>query len=307
MSKAKEVNYLQRFAVKPDAKVRLKSIDAAFSDIYKSNDEVQALQKRNNKRLNELQELLYAEQKRSLLICFQAMDAGGKDGVIQHVIGAMNPQGCKVFSFKKPTSTELSHDFMWRAYRDLPGKGEVTVFNRSHYEDVLVVKVHDLIPKQVLAKRYDEINAIEQHLSQNNTHILKFYLHIDKDEQLKRFKDRLDDPSKHWKISGSDYQEREYWDDYMKAFEAMLSKCSTKAAPWFVIPANHKWFRDFAVSQILVEYLEGLNMQFSAPTIDLKKIRQQYYKAAKKRYALYINRLAKWHLGFFEKYYISIY
>ncbi len=233
-------------------------------------------------RLAQLQELLYAEHKRSLLICLQAMDAGGKDGTISHVVGAMNPQGCHVHSFKKPAGEELEHDFMWRAYRDLPARGEVAIFNRSHYEDVLAAKVHNLAPPKIILQRYGEINAIEKHLSENGTHILKFYLHIGKDEQLKRFKDRLDDPARHWKISAGDYSERERWGDYMVAFEDMLSNCSTAGAPWFIIPANHKWFRNFAVAQILIEYLEGLHMKFPAPTVDMAKIRKQYQKAKKK-------------------------
>jgi PPK2 family polyphosphate:nucleotide phosphotransferase len=228
-----------------------------------------------------LQELLYAEHKQSLLICLQAMDAGGKDGVIRHALGAMNPQGCKVYSFRKPNSVELDHDFMWRAYRDVPAKGEVAIFNRSHYEDVLVVRVHDLVSRKALDRRYEEINAIEKHLCENDTHILKFFLHISKDEQLKRFKDRLDNPRKHWKISESDYTERKYWNEYQEAFEAMLSKCSTRQAPWFVIPANHKWFRDLAILQIMVEYLEGLKMRYPKPAVDIDKIRKQYHKAKK--------------------------
>lgn len=275
------MNYLQQFLVKPGAKVRLCDIDPDFKDKHKSKKTALKIIERNDARLRELQELLYAEHKRSLLICLQAMDAGGKDGVISHALGAMNPQGCRVYSFKKPTSVEIDHDFMWRAYRDVPAKGEIAIFNRSHYEDVLVVRVHKLVPKEMIDKRYEEINAIEKHLCDNDTHILKFFLHISKDEQLKRFKDRLDDPTKHWKISKSDYSERSYWNDYQEAFEVMLSECSTTYAPWFVIPADHKWFRDLAVSQIMVEYLESLNMQFPKPAVDIKKIRKQYHQAKK--------------------------
>lgn len=274
-------NYFQQFLVKPGSKVRLRDIDPDFEDKHEDEARAQKATKRNVKRLRELQELLYAEHKRSLLICLQAMDAGGKDGVIRHVLGAMNPQGCKVYPFRQPTSVELDHDFMWRAYRDVPAKGEVAIFNRSHYEDVLVVRVHDLVPGKVIESRYEQINAIEKHLCENGTHILKFFLHISKDEQLKRFKDRLDDPAKHWKISESDYTERKRWDDYMEAFETMLSKCSNHHAPWFIIPANHKWFRDLAVSQIIVEYLEGLKMQSPPPAVDLDQICRQYHQAKK--------------------------
>ena len=271
------MNYTQRFLIKPGSKVKLSDIDPDFKDKYKNKDAAHKDLQRNTARLKELQELLYAEHKRSLLICLQAIDAGGKDGTIRHVIGAMNPQGCKIASFKQPTSLELDHDFLWRAHRDAPAKGEVTVFNRSHYEDVLVVRIHDLVPKSVWMKRYDQINAMEKHLSENNTHIIKFFLHISKDEQLERFKKRLDDPSKHWKLNAGDYAERERWDDYMGAFEDILSKCSTKDAPWFVIPANHKWFRDVAVSQILVDYLEGLHMKLQPPSVNIAQIRKKYH------------------------------
>lgn len=272
-------NYVERFRVKPGSKVKLKDIDPDFKDMEK---EVGKKQTENNlKRLGELQELLYAEHKRSLLVCLQAIDAGGKDGTIRNVFGSLNPQGVKVMSFKQPTSQELDHDFMWRAHRDAPGKGEITVFNRSHYEDVLVVRIHDLVPKAVWSARYEQINALEKYLTDNGTHILKFFLCISKEEQLKRFKDRLDEPAKHWKISASDYSERERWGDYMEAFEDMLSKCSTAYAPWFVIPANNKWFRNLAISEILVEYLEGLKMQFPEPSVKIEDIRKQY-EAAKK-------------------------
>ena len=225
--------------------------------------------------------MLYAEHKRSLLVCLQAIDAGGKDGTIRHVFGALNPQGCKVASFKQPTSLEASHDFLWRAYKDVPAMGDVTVFNRSHYEDVLVARVHNLVPKAVWSKRYDQINAFEQILTENNTHIIKFFLHISKDEQLRRFKERLEDKSKQWKISETDYTEREHWKAYQQAFEDALSRCSTAEAPWYVIPANHKWFRNYAISQILVNHMESFGMKYPQPFVDIAQIRKQYYKAEK--------------------------
>lgn len=275
------MNYFQKFIIKPASKVRLNSIATDYVDEHKSKDDAARILKRNNARLRELQELLYAEHKRSLLICLQAMDSGGKDGVIRHVLGAMNPQGCRVAAFRQPNSLERNHDFLWRAHRDAPAMGEVTIFNRSHYEDVLVVRIHDLVPKAVWGARYDQINAMEKHLSDNGTHILKFYLHISKEEQLQRFKQRLDDPSKNWKISATDYPERERWADYMKAFEDMLSRCSTDVAPWFVIPADHKWFRDLAISEIMVQFLEGLKMKFPEPAVDIRQIRKQYHRASK--------------------------
>jgi PPK2 family polyphosphate:nucleotide phosphotransferase len=207
------------------------------------------------------------------------MDTGGKDGVINHFLGAMNPLGCRVVSFKQPTAEEESHDFLWRVHRVTPALGEVVVFNRSHYEDVLPVRVHNLVPKKVWSLRYNQINAFEHELVESNTHILKFFLHISKKEQLKRFKDRLDDPSKQWKISEDDYKERSFWNDYMTAYEAALSQCSTEQAPWFIIPSDHKWFRDLAVSRIVVEYLERMHMKFPPPSVDLKQIRKEYHAA----------------------------
>ena len=275
------MSYFQKFLIKPGTKVKLSAIDPNFTDTIKSKDAALKATQRNAKKLRDLQELLYAEHKRSLLICLQAIDAGGKDGVIRHVIGAMNPQGCKVACFKQPTSLERDHDFLWRAHRDVPAKGEVSVFNRSHYEDVLVVRIQDLEPKSVWSLHYDQINQFEKNLSASNTHVIKFFLHISKDEQLKRFKQRLDDPSKHWKISEADYTERARFDEYLHAFDDMLSKCSTAYAPWFVIPANHKWFRDLAISQILVEYMEGLHMKFPPPSVDIDNIRKQYCTARK--------------------------
>jgi PPK2 family polyphosphate:nucleotide phosphotransferase len=275
------MNYFQRFLVEPGTKLKLRDIDPDFTDKHENKKAAAGIIERNSQRMRELQELLYAERKRSLLICLQAIDTGGKDGTINHVLAAMNPQGCRVASFRQPTSLEKDHDFLWRAHRDAPAKGEVTIFNRSHYEDVLVVRIHDLVPGEVWRARYDQINAMEKILCENGTHILKFYLHISKDEQLKRFKERLDDPSKRWKISATDYPERERWDEYMKAFEDALSKCSTSHAPWFVIPANHKWFRNLAISQIIVDFLEGLNMNYPPPSVDMNEIRRQYEKAKK--------------------------
>ena len=218
---------------------------------------------------------LYAEQKRSLLICLQGQDAGGKDGVIRHVIGSMNPQGCRVASFKQPSPEELAHDFLWRIEQQTPRRGEVVIFNRSHYEDVLIVRVHNLVPKNIWSKRFKQINDFEQMLAANGTHILKFFLHISKEEQLQRFKQRLDDPGRQWKISEADYSERDFWDDYQEAYEDVLSKCSTSNAPWFVIPSDHKWFRNLAISQIIVETMEKLGIKVPEPTINIDDIRRK--------------------------------
>jgi len=273
------MNYCKKFKVEPGSKVKLSDIDADNKGNHEDKTSAQGELEKYSHRLGELQCLLYAENKRSLLIILQAMDAGGKDGTINHVLAAMNPQGCSVSGFKAPSTEELAHDYLWRIHKATPAKGHVAVFNRSHYEDVLVVRVHNLVPKEVWSKRYDEINNFEKQLADNGTHILKFYLHIGKEEQLARFKQRLDDPNRQWKISESDYAEREYWDEYQKAVEDAISKCSTKQAPWYVIPSNRKWFRNLAVSQILVDTLESLNMKFPAPTVNIADIRRKYHKA----------------------------
>jgi PPK2 family polyphosphate:nucleotide phosphotransferase len=277
------MNHLERFKVAPGSKVKLKKIDPAGIDTHKSHKSALEEIAHYQGRLRELQDLLYAERGHSLLICLQAMDTGGKDGVINHVLGAMNPQGCRVAAFKQPSAEEAAHDFLWRAHKAAPARGEVVIFNRSHYEDVLVVRVHNLVPKAVWSRRYDEINDFERNLAANGAQILKFYLHISKAEQLKRFKERLDDPGKHWKISEADYKERGFWNDYAAAYEEALSRTSTKHAPWFVIPANHKWLRNLAIARIVVQHLESLNLQYPQPTVDLKRIRREYHAAEKNK------------------------
>ncbi|MDP9170569.1 MAG: polyphosphate kinase 2 family protein [Acidobacteriota bacterium] len=216
-------------------------------------------------KLRSLQELLYAESKRSLLIVLQGMDAAGKDGVITHVMSGVNPQGCAVTSFKQPSAQELSHDFLWRIHAAVPPKGSIGIFNRSQYEDVLVARVHDLVPKEVWQRRYDQINAFEKILTQNCVHILKFFLHISSGEQKKRLEARIEDPRKNWKSSAADFKEREYWDQYQKAYADALVKCDTSDAPWYIIPGDHKWFRNYAVGEVIVQTLESLKMQF--PTL----------------------------------------
>jgi PPK2 family polyphosphate:nucleotide phosphotransferase len=230
--------------------------------------------------LAQLQYLLYADGNQSLLVVLQALDAGGKDGVVRHVFGAMNPQGTWVFGFKQPSKLEAAHDFLWRAHLRTPGKGEVVIFNRSHYEDVLVVRVHKLVPKQVWSKRYELINDFEKMLHENGTRILKFYLHISPEEQLERFKQRLDDPPRHWKISEADYSERKLWPDYIAAFEDAIERTSTKHAPWYVIPSNHKWFRNLAISEIVADTLEDMDLKLPPTQVDLAEIRHKYHVAA---------------------------
>jgi len=232
-------------------------------------------------RTAKLQTALFAEGTRSLLVVLQGRDAAGKDGVVRHLFGRLNPMGLQLTSFKVPTPVELRHDFLWRIKRQLPRAGEIVIFNRSHYEDVLVVKVHGLVPEDHLARRYHQLNSFEHFLTDNDTHVLKFYLHVSKEEQLRRFKRRLDDPKRHWKISDADYKERKFWDAYTEAYEEALSRCSTERAPWFIIPSDCKWFRNLAVARIVVHYLEGLDLQLPAPTVDLETIRKEYEDAAK--------------------------
>jgi PPK2 family polyphosphate:nucleotide phosphotransferase len=272
-------SYSDKFLVKPDSDVKLRNCDPDYHESKDDDPEGKEELAHLRKRLGELQEHLYASRSASLLICLQAMDAGGKDGTIAHVCQAMNPQGCRVVSFKQPSHEELSHDFLWRIHQAAPADGEVVVFNRSHYEDVLAVRVHNLVPKEVWSKRYKRINAFEKGLIEHHTVVLKFYLHISKEEQLARFKDRLDDPAKNWKISDSDYTERNFWPEYTKAFEDVLDHCSTEEAPWFIIPANHKWFRNLAVAKIIVEHLEDLKLKLPTPTVNLDEIRKQYHAA----------------------------
>ena len=275
-------DYHSEFLVKPNAKVKFQQLDPSARDGFDSNKSAEAETQKYLEQLFKIQYLMYSEGKHSLLIVLQGLDTAGKDGVIRHVVSAFNPQGCNVTSFKAPTSEELRHDFLWRVHPHAPRKGSIAVFNRSHYEDVLVARVHKLVPEKVWSERYKQINDFERLLAlENNTTILKFFLHISKDEQLARFKRRLDDPDKHWKISEADYSERQYWDSYMDAFDDLLEKTSTEHAPWFVIPSNHKWFRDLAIAQIIAKSLASLNMAQPAPTVDIEQIRKKYHAAAK--------------------------
>jgi len=268
-----------RLMIRPDAEVKLGEIDPTWHD-HDAVAHAGPSGKSLSEQLDRLQYLMHAESKHSLLIVLQGLDASGKDGAIRNLLTAMNPMGCRLTGFKQPRREELDHDFLWRIHPHLPGKGEVSIFNRSHYEDVLVVRVHRAVPVEFWFKRYDLINDFERLVAvENNTTILKFFLHISKAEQLARFKQRLEDPTRQWKISESDYHEREYWDDYMQAFEDMLARTSTRHAPWFVIPANEKWFRDFAIGQIVARTLEDLDMKWPAPSVDLAQIRRRYHEA----------------------------
>jgi PPK2 family polyphosphate:nucleotide phosphotransferase len=275
------VDFRKRFIVLPDSKVKLRELDAAYKGEHQKSA-VSELE-RNVKALAHLQYKLYAEGKRSLLLVLQGLDASGKDGVIRHIFNSTNPQGVNVTSFKEPSREELAHDFLWRAHCHAPSKGEIMIFNRSYYENVLVVRVHNIVPKEIWSARYGRIRDFETLLTQAGTRVLKFYLHISPEEQLARFKERLDDPHRNWKISNSDYTEREYWPAYLTAFEDAIRETTTADAPWYVIPSNHKWFRDLAISSILIETLEEMNLQLPQPSVDLRAIRVRYHEAKVKQ------------------------
>ncbi len=228
---------------------------------------------KNLDRLSVLQYLLYAEARRGLVVVLQGIDAGGKDGTIQHVMSGLNPQGVRVTSFKVPEGAEKRHDYLWRVHCAVPEFGQIGIFNRSHYEDVLVVRVHGIVPKSVWSKRYAQINDFERMLSDSGTRVIKFLLYIDKEEQARRFHERIEDKTKNWKFSAADLKEREYWDQYIEAYQDMLRQCSTKCAPWYVIPANRKWFRNLAVSQILRDELEAMSLKFPKPIAELSEIK----------------------------------
>jgi PPK2 family polyphosphate:nucleotide phosphotransferase len=232
-----------------------------------------ALTKLERKRIRDLQERLFAEHGQSLLVVFQATDTGGKDSTIRRVFKGVNAQGVRVWSFKVPSQEELDHDFLWRYHERTPAKGMIAVFNRSHYEDVLIVRVKDLVPEEVWRQRYELINRFEQMLVDNGTRIIKFFLNISKDEQKERLQDRLDEPDKHWKFSSGDLAERKLWDDYQKAYEAAIRQCSTKAAPWYAVPANHKWYRDLVVVRAIRQTLEEMDPQFPPAEKGLDKVK----------------------------------
>jgi PPK2 family polyphosphate:nucleotide phosphotransferase len=262
-----------RLRVKPGSRVRLAdwNPDEVFNYDRAGAADIVA---RDLARLANLQERLYAESKRGLLIVLQGIDAAGKDGTVTHVMSGFNPAGVVVTSFKVPTATELAHDYLWRIHDRTPSKGEIAIFNRSHYEDVLVVRVHGFAPQEVWSKRYDQINAFEKTLVEEGTTVLKFFLLISPDEQLQRFQARIDDPEKRWKFKTADLDERKLWPQYTEAFEDALWRCSTDVAPWYVIPANRKWFRNLAVAQIVADTLERMDPHYppGEPGIELLKL-----------------------------------
>ena len=253
--------------VEPGSKVHMGDFDPGATPLIDDREEAKKENPEVQKRLAELQELLFADHRYKLLVILQGMDTSGKDGTVRHVMSGFNPQSVRVVSFKKPTQEELDHDFLWRVHPKMPGCGEVTVFNRSHYEDVLVVRVHGLVPEDVWRKRYDQINEFERMLAENGTTILKFFLNISAEEQRERLQARIDDPKKHWKFQHGDIEERTLWPEYMRAYDDVLEKTSTKWAPWYVVPADRKWYRDFVVGRVIVEAMESLDMKY--PVVDL--------------------------------------
>lgn len=246
----------------PETTVQLADLSTRGRDFCDDRDGAEEEFRNLREEFIELQPRLYAEGKQKLLIVLQAMDAGGKDSTIRKICQGVNPQGVEVSSFKRPSDEELAHDFLWRVHREVPAAGMVGIFNRSHYEDVLVVRVHDIVPKSVWQPRYELINQFEKHLTATGTTILKFFLHISKGEQKERFQDRLDEPQKHWKFDIDDLKKREFWNDYQYAFEDMLNECTTSLAPWYVIPADQKWYRNVAIMRVIVDTLKKMDPQY---------------------------------------------
>lgn len=252
--------------VKPGSRVRLANVDPGATHGYQRSD-AEAVTTELHDRLAGLQERLWAEHRHKVLIVLQGIDAAGKGGTIEHVMGAFNPAGATVTSFKVPTEPEREHDYLWRVHQHTPGSGRIAVFDRSHYEEVLIVRVHELVPKAIWSRRYDQINAFERLLIEEGTTILKFFLYIDRDEQRDRFQARYDEPTKRWKFSMGDLEERKRWDDYIAAFEDVLKRTSTVDAPWFLVPANRKWFRNLAVATIVADTLEDLAPAYPQPDL----------------------------------------
>jgi len=261
------------YRVTPHANVDLSKWSTSTTDGFDGNKQQgAALLPVLNERLADLQAMLYAESKRKLLIVLQGMDTSGKDGTIKHVFRIINPVGVKVKDFKRPNDVELAHDYLWRVHEHTPRNGRIVIFNRSHYEDVLVVRVNNLVPKTVWEKRYEHIRAFEKMLADEGTTIVKLFLHISKDEQRARLQERLDNPSKHWKFEHGDVAERAHWEDYTKAYEQAISETSTDYAPWYIIPSDRKWYRNLVISQLLINTLEALDMRYPEPAVGIENI-----------------------------------
>ena len=272
MARKDKKNWEKLFRVTNGAEFNYAKFDPAATPGLSDREEVSAIMTRNTARMNELQERLYAEGTQALLIVLQALDTGGKDGTIRAIFAPLNPQGVQVTNFKVPSTLELAHDYLWRVHQQVPPKGMIGIFNRSHYEDVLVVKVHNLVDEKVVRKRYEQINAFEDYLQENGVTILKFHLCISRDEQRGRLQKRLDEPEKNWKFNHGDLAERALWDHYTDAYEKMLRHCSPSSAPWYVIPADKKWYRNAVISQIVTETMEKMDPKFPPAEEGLDKI-----------------------------------
>jgi PPK2 family polyphosphate:nucleotide phosphotransferase len=262
----------ENFIVNPGIEIKLSNWDPTFTGGISKSYAENLLENDFMNQMSNLQYKLFADKSQALLVVLQGMDASGKDGTIRHAMKALNPQSCKVFSFKKPTDEEISHDYLWKIHRYMPAKGEIAIFNRSHYEAVIEERVHKLVSENTWSKRYDQINEFEQYLFENNIQIVKVFLYISKDEQKKRLEKRINDPTKQWKFSESDIIARKLWDDYIIAYEEVLRKCSTNHIPWYIIPSNNKWYRNFVIAQIIINTLENMDLKFPKPKIDLSKI-----------------------------------
>ena len=267
------VDLAQKLRIKPGRKVDLADFPTDATPGYKQKPDMDEILRDHAARMADLQYLMFAENKRSLLIVLQAMDTGGKDGTIRHVMTGLNPAGVQVTSFKVPSEEERSHDFLWRIHHAVPRRGDFGIFNRSHYEDVIVVRVHELVPRSVWEALYEQINAFERHLVENDVTLLKFFLHIGKKEQRERLQARIDDKTKQWKLSQGDFEERKHWDEYQEAYADALSRCSTDVAPWYIIPADKKWFRNLVVAQIMLETLQAMKMKYPKPSFDPRTIK----------------------------------
>ena len=268
--KANEI--IKKLMVIEGKKINLQRLSPDYNFSIDEEKAEYALKQNLKKRMSELQYRLYAERKNGLLIVFQGIDTSGKDSTIRHVISAFNPQSCAVKAFKEPTTEDLSHDFLWRIHKRAPSRGEIVVFNRSHYEDIIQPRVHKTIHKSIWSQRYEHINAFERCLSDNSIKIIKFFLHISKEEQRKRLEERMNDPSKQWKVSESDITERKFWNNYTVAYQDIINRCSNLWAPWYIIPANKKWFRNLVVALVIVDTLERMKPKFPKPTINLSKM-----------------------------------
>ena len=268
--RAKDIT--NKLIVTEGKKINLQKLSPEYDFSINEKKAEDVLKQNLKKRMSDLQYRLYAERKKALLIVFQGIDTSGKDSTIRHVISAFNPQSCTVKAFKEPTTEDLSHDFLWRIHKSAPAKGEIGIFNRSHYEDIIQPRIHKTIRKSIWSQRYEHINAFEKCLSDSSIKIIKFFLHISKEEQRKRLEERLNDPSKHWKVSERDMEDRKFWSSYTVAYQDIIKRCSNTWAPWYIIPANKKWFRNLAVGLIIVDTIERMKPKFPKPAINLSKI-----------------------------------